>query len=249
MRIHFRTVVAMTAVLISLAACNKKSEETPPVATTAQPAAIPAPGGGDWRDQVIVTPAGGYLMGNPNAPVKLLEYASLTCPHCRDFSREAAAPLRDSYVKSGKLSWEFRSFPLNPIDVSATLLATCQGPVPFFKLVEQSYLEQDKWVLPFQQLTKPQQDALAKVPEAQQFAALAKAGGLDSFYRVRGLPEAKAQACLTDKTKIDAIVAMRDKGIKDDKVEGTPTFIINGNKVYQPPTWTALEPELKKAGG
>ena len=246
MRIRFIAVAA--AMLVSLAACNKKAEENAPSAPAASSAAIPAPAGSKWSDKVTVTPAGGYLIGNPDAPVRLVEYASLTCPHCRDFSREAMTPLRDKYVDSGKLSWEFRSFPLNPIDVSATLLATCQGPGPFFKLVEQNYQEQDKWVLPFQQLTKPQQDQLAKVPQAEQFAALAKAGGLDDFYRVRGLPEAKAQACLTDKAKIDAIVAMRDRGIKDDKVEGTPTFLINGNKVDQPPTWTALEPELKKAG-
>ena len=237
------------ALALTLAACGGGGNTTnagTPVAS-APVANVAAPNGGDWT-QVVSETERGFLMGNPNAPVKLVEYASLTCPHCRDFSREAMTPLRENYVDSGKLSWEFRSFPLNPIDVSATLLATCQGPGPFFKLVEQSYQEQDKWVLPFQQLTKPQQDQLARVPQAEQFAALAKAGGLDNFYRVRGLPEAKAQACLTDKAKIDAIVAMRDRGIKDDKVEGTPTFLINGNKVDQPPTWTALEPELKKAG-
>lgn len=245
MRIDFRTI-AMVAMLTGLAACDKKSEETPPAAQTAP---VAAPAGMTWSDKVSVTPEGGYLMGNPDAPVKLVEYASLTCPHCRDFSRDAAVPLREKYVDSGKVSWEFRSFALNPIDVAATLLATCQGPAPFFKLVEQNYLEQDKWVLPYQQLTKAQQDQLGALPPNQQFAGLAKAGGLDNFYRVRGLPAAKAEACLTDQKKIDAIVAMRDRGIKDDKVEGTPTFIINGTKVDQPPTWTALEPELKKAGG
>lgn len=247
MRVDFRAIVAVTA-LIALSACNKKSEESSPAAQTATATAVAPPTGTIWSDQVSVTPDGGYLMGNPNAAVKLVEYASLTCPHCRDFSREATVPLR-KYVDSGKVSWEFRSFALNPIDVAATLLATCQGPAPVFKLIEQSYLEQDKWVLPFQQLSKAQQDQLGTLPVNQQFAGLAKAGGLDNFYRVRGLPAAKAEACLSDQAKIDAVVAMRDRGIKDDKVEGTPTFLINGAKVDQPPTWTALEPELKKAGG
>lgn len=66
---------------------------------------------------------------------------------------------------------------------------------------------------------------------------------------MRGLPAAEAEACLTDKAKIDAIVAMRDRGIKQDKVEGTPTFIINGTKVDEPPSWIALEPVLRKAIG
>jgi protein-disulfide isomerase len=245
MRIDFRKAAAV-AVLVALAACNKKAEEPAPHAKTG---AVEAPAGTDWSETVSLTPEGGYLMGNPGAPVKLVEYASLTCPHCRDFSRDAAVTLRDNYVKSGKLSWEFRSFPLNPIDVAATLLATCQGPAPVFKLVEQSYAEQDKWVLPFQKLTKEQQAQIGAMPESQQFLGLAKVGGLDGFYRVRGLPAAKAEACLTDKAKIDAIVAMRDRGIKEDKVEGTPTFILNGEKVEEPPTWTAIEPVIRKATG
>jgi protein-disulfide isomerase len=239
--------IAALAALMMLAGCDKKADAPP--ASQTNTASLQAPAGTDWTETIGVTPEGGYLMGNPDAPVKLVEYASLTCPHCRDFSREAAAPLRDTYVKSGKVSWEFRSFPLNPIDVAATLLATCQGPGPVFKLVEQNYIEQDKWVLPFQKLSKQQQDQIAAMPADQQFVGLAKAGGLDAFYRVRGLTQAKAEACLSDKAKIDAIVAMRDRGIKEDKVEGTPTFIINDTKVDEPPTWTALEPVLKKAIG
>lgn len=246
MRIDIR-IAAGLALLAAMAGCDKKAE-TPPTAQVNE-AAIQAPAGTNWSETVNVTPEGGYVMGNPDAPVKFLEYASLTCPHCRDFSRDAFLSLRDNYVKSGKVSWEFRSFPLNPIDVAATLLATCRGPGPVFKLVEQTYAEQDKWVLPFQKLTKEQTDQIGAMPENQQFLGLAKAGGLDTFYRMRGLPAAEAEACLTDKAKIDAIVAMRDRGIKQDKVEGTPTFIINGTKVDEPPSWIALEPVLRKAIG
>lgn len=246
MRIDFRVAAAM-AMLIAMAGCNKKAEN--PAAPQANTAAVEAPPGTNWSETVSLTPEGGYLLGNPSAPVKLVEYASMTCPHCRDFARDATVTLRDNYVKSGKLSWEFRSFALNPIDVAATLLATCQGPAPVFKLVEQSYAEQDKWILPYQKLTQAQQNEIAAMPESQQFLGLAKAGGLDGFYRVRGLPSAKAETCLTDKAKIDAIVAMRDRGIKEDKVEGTPTLLINGEKVDEPPSWTALEPVIRKAIG
>ncbi len=246
MRIDVRITAAL-AMLIAASGCDNKADA--PVVTQANEAAVQAPAGTNWSETINVTPEGGYLMGNPDAPVKFLEYASLTCPHCRDFSRDASLSLRDNYVKSGKVSWEFRSFPLNPIDVAATLLATCRGPGPVFKLVEQTYAEQDKWVLPFQKLTKEQTDRIGAMPENQQFLGLAKAGGLDAFYRMRGLSAADAEACLTDKAKIDAIVAMRDRGIKEDKVEGTPTFIINGTKVDEPPSWTALEPVLRKAIG
>ena len=147
------------------------------------------------------------------------------------------------------MSWEVRSFALNQIDVAASLLAMCEGTGPFFKLIEQNYQEQDKWILPYQKLGDDVQKQLAAMPPAQQFLGLAKAGGLDSFYRVRGLPSAKAEACLTSQPGIDKIVAIRDRGIKQDNVEGTPTFLINGTKVDEPPSWPALEPVLKKAIG
>lgn len=242
-----KSAIAAVSALLALAACDKPAGED--VAGSNKTAPMAAPNGSDWTETVSITADGGYLMGNPDAPVKLVEYASLTCPHCRDFSRDASGPLRDNYIRSGKVSWEFRSFALNPIDVSASLLAMCQGPAPFFKLVEQVYAEQDKWVLPFQKLSADQQNQLAVLPPDQQFLGLARLGGLDGFFRVRGLPAAKAEACLTDKAMIDRIVSVRERGMKQDNVEGTPTFFINGTKVDQAPTWTALEPELKKVIG
>lgn len=247
MRFDGRMIFGAMATLLALAGCDKAADKAS--APSGPIAAVAPPSGTSWTETVTLTPSGGYLMGNPNASVKLVEYASLTCPHCRDFSKEAAAPLRDTYVASGRVSWEFRSFALNPIDVSATLLATCQGPAPFFKLIEQSYQEQEKWIQPFQKLSPAQQQALGAMPQEKQFQGLAKAGALDTFYRVRGLPGAKADACLTDKAAIDRIVAIRERGIKDDNVEGTPTFLINGVKVEVPPSWKDLEPELKKALG
>ncbi|MGE0775255.1 MAG: thioredoxin domain-containing protein [Sphingomonadaceae bacterium] len=246
MRIHVRMALALT-VLIGAAGCDKKADTPTAGETTMAPRE--APPGTDWTETVAVTPEGGYVMGNPDAPVKFVEYASFTCSHCRDFARDATASLRDTYVKSGNVSWELRSFPLNPIDVAATLLVTCQGPGPVFKLMEQTFLEQDKWIQPYQKLTEQQQNQIAAMPEDQQFLGLARAGGLDTFYRVRGLPAARAEACLTDKAKIDAVVAMRDRGIKEDNVEGTPSFMINGEKIEEPPSWSAIEPVIKKAIG
>lgn len=248
MRVNGRMML-VAGVALALAGCDKGAGDKGSAPSSASLEKIAPPAGSSWTETVVETANGGYLMGNPNAPVKLVEYASLTCPHCRDFARDATATLRDKYVASGRVSWEFRSFALNPIDVSATLLATCQGTGPFFTLVEQSYAEQEKWIKGFQNLSTDQQKALGALPQDQQFAGLAKAGGLDTFYRVRGLPAAKADACLVNKAAIDKIVAIREHGIKDDNVEGTPTFIINGTKVDLPPSWSDLEPELKKALG
>ena len=92
---------------------------------------------------------------------------------------------------------------LNGIDVVASLLARCQGPGPFFKLVEQVYAEQPNWVAKFQQITPAEQARIQALPTDQQPLATAKAGQLIDFFRARGLPEAKAEACLTDKAGIE----------------------------------------------
>ena len=82
----------------------------------------------DWTRVASATAAGGFVMGNPAAKVKLVEYGSLTCPHCRHFDETAAAPLA-AYVRTGRVSWEFRPFLLSGYDIPATLTASCTGPV------------------------------------------------------------------------------------------------------------------------
>lgn len=237
--------LGMAALALATAGCDQK-DATAPDAKVAAPV-IPAPNGGDWTEQVVATPQGGFLMGNPNAPVKLLEYASLTCPHCSDFSANAAEPLKAKYVKTGQVAWEFRNFVLNPLDVAATLLARCQGPGPFFKLTEQAYAEQEKWIGQFSATSKPDMDRMAALPQDKQFVALAKAAGLDQFFRARGLPEAKIEACLSDKAALDAILAIRDRGTKEDKVTGTPSFLINGRPQEGVYDWVGLEAKLREA--
>ena len=95
-------MMMVAGIVLALAGCDKAADDT---SGSGQPAAaIAPPAGTSWADAVVETANGGYLMGNPNAPVKLVEYASLTCPHCRDFARDAQGPLRDNYVASGRVS-------------------------------------------------------------------------------------------------------------------------------------------------
>jgi protein-disulfide isomerase len=239
----------MVALALTLAACDKKGGEGAPSQSAKAAPAIPAPNGGDWTEQVTATPQGGFLMGNPDAPVKLVEYASLTCPHCRDFTAHAADALRQNYVKTGRVSWEFRNFVLNPLDVAATLLARCQGPGPYFKLAEQAYADQDQWVKKFNDAGEAELKRISALPEDQQFVALAKAAGLDQFFRARGLPEAKIEACLKDKAGLQRIIALRDLGSNSDKVTGTPSFLINGELQENVYDWPTLEGKLRGALG
>ena len=245
--------IAVATLALALAGCGKKDEAAKtdaPTGTASASTAAPvaAPAGQDWTTTIVATPEGGFRMGNPNAPVKLVEYASLTCPHCAAFANESADKV-ENYVRKGTVSWEFRTFVLNAIDISASLLARCQGPEPFFKLVEQTYAEQHNWALKYQNLTEADTKRIGALPEDQQFAEIAKLGGLDQFYGARGLPAAKAQACLTDKASRDTLIALRDRGTNQDGVTGTPTFIVNGKIAEDTYDWTALEPKLKAAGG
>jgi protein-disulfide isomerase len=241
--------LGMVALALAAAGCDKKDAGSTPAGSAKAVPAIAAPNGGDWTEQVSATPQGGFLMGNPNAPVKLIEYASLTCPHCRDFTKNAADPLRDKYVKTGQVSWEFRNFVLNPLDVAATLLARCQGPGPFFKLSEQTYADQDAWVKKFNDAGEAELKRISALPEDQQFLALAKASGLDQFFRARGLPEAKINACLADKGALQRIVALRELGTNEDKVTGTPAFLLNGELQENVFDWPTLEGKLREKIG
>ncbi len=243
--------IAAAALMLALGGCSKKGDTTTDAGTaaasTSAAAPVAPPAGQDWTTTVAATPEGGFRMGNPDAPVKLVEYASLTCPHCAAFANESADKV-EGLVKKGTVSWEFRTFVLNAIDISASLLARCQGPQPFFKLVEQTYAEQHNWALKYQDLKPDDTKRISALPQDQQFLAIAKVGGLDQFFRSRGLPDAKATACLTDSKAQDALVALRDRGTNQDGVTGTPTFIVNGKLAEDTYDWKSLEPKLKAAG-
>lgn len=225
MKIDFRWAVAVLA--LAVASCGK--QEATDANTTGNAAATTAAATGqDWTETVTATPEGGFRMGNPDAPVKLVEYASLTCPHCADFSINGAPKLRDEYVRAGKVSWEFRTFVLNAVDVTVSLMVRCQGEGPFFKLVEQTYAEQKNWAPNVSKVDNAEFTRIQGLPENQQFVAFAKATGMDQFFRARGLTEAKAEQCLSDKAALDKLVAIRDHGVNQDKITGTPSFLING---------------------
>lgn len=237
---------ALAGLALFAAACDKKDAGTG-AAPSAPVASVPPPAGQQWTEVVSATPDGGFVMGNPNAPVKVLEFGSLTCPHCAAFSKEGTAGLRD-YVKSGRVSWEFRTFLLNPIDVPVSLLARCQGAGPFFKLIDDTYAEQANWIKGFENTSPAEQARIQALPEQARVAAIAKMGKMDEFYRARGLPEAKADACLADKAATDKLVDIRQKAT-DMGVTGTPSFFFNGaiqSGIYD---WPTMQAALRGALG
>ena len=111
--------IALAAASFTTTACNAEKSGDKGVTESAPVKPVAPPKDGDWSSVVSETTAGGYLMGNPNAKVQVVEFGSMTCPHCAEFDEEAMKPLVDNYVKSGKVGFEFRNFVRDPFDVAA----------------------------------------------------------------------------------------------------------------------------------
>ena len=212
-------------------------------------ASIPAPNGGDWSQTVTQTDQGSFVMGNPDAPVKLVEFASYTCPACASFAEKGEPQLIDKYVKTGQVSFELRNFVRDPADLGAALLARCGGPGPFFTLSDQIFAAQEEWMGKLQNLTPADQQALQTMPPAQVATTIADRAGLIEFVRVRGIPEEKARACLADQQATERLVAMTSEGAERYQVPGTPAFLINGKLAQDASQWETLEPKLRQALG
>jgi protein-disulfide isomerase len=244
-RLAFTTLAASAA--LALTACGSKEDTAAGGgAPTGGPVApVAAPAGQMWSDVVSATPEGGMRMGNPNAPIKLVEYGSLSCPHCAKLSNDGFRSLVDNYVNSGRVSYEFRSFAIHGIDVPLTLLAECGGPGTFFGMVEQLYANQES-VMTRAQQGDAQAQAAANLPRQQQLVAVAQAYGLMDFFSQRGISTDQAKACLANTAAAEQVAKQAEAAGKAG-IDSTPTILINGDKI-EAHTWQELEPELKARG-
>lgn len=240
-------VTALVAVLASTACSGERGNDSVSAAAI-EAKAVKPPAGGDWSQMVAATDAGGFVMGNPNAAVKLVELGSLTCSHCANFDKTGFPALVENYVKKGLVSFEFRNFVRDPIDLTASLVTRCNGAGSFFPLTEAMFKQQGELMQRFQ-AAGAQMQALQSLPPAQQFAEYAKIGGLQQWAAQRGVPSTKLGQCLTNQAEIERLVQMNaDATSQYPDFPGTPAFILNGNLV-EGSTWELLEPELKKAIG
>jgi protein-disulfide isomerase len=241
-------LLAATAIFAS-AACNAE-KGTATTNASGPIESVAAPNNGDWTKMVVRTPEGGYLMGNPKADVKLIEFGSMTCPHCAEFEEKGGEPLISNYVKSGRVSYEFRNFVRDPFDLTAALIARCAGPDRFFPLTRALYTNQREWTGKLQEVPKEQFAALQNLGPEKQFAEIAKMADLVSWAAQRGVPSAKSNVCLTDQNEINLLVQMNgDATSQYPEFTGTPSFVINGKLLEQTATWDKLEPQLRDALG
>jgi len=213
-------------------------------ATVATKPVAKAPVTRDWTKTVVATPEGGFRMGNPGAPIKLVEYGSLACPHCRHFEETGYKPLLQGYVRTGRVSYEFRNLLINGPDMSISLLAHCAGPARFFPMSELVYATQEQWQKKIEGMDEA---SLDKLTDQQRIIRYAEVGGMAQIAGRFGVTPARAKQCLADPKGLERLINMT-KTAMDNGIGHTPTFIING-KVTDASTWEALEPLIKQAGG
>lgn len=169
-------------------------------------------------------------LGSDQAPVTLVEYASLSCSHCADFHNKVFPELKEKYIETGKVRYVFREFPLNNEAFAAAALARCVGDDKFFAFVDALFTTQQSWFC---------QDCDA-------------AAELKKLWKQAGFGEDKFKQCLdpkTNKAQLDAIIAIKERGAKKFGVDSTPTFFVNGEKVAGVTSLEdlekAIEPHLK----
>ena len=197
----------------------------------------------NWLQTAARTPEGGFRIGNPNARVKVIEYLSLTCPHCAAFAHEGGERLFQTYVRSGRVSVEYRNFVLNGYDLAAAFITRCASPTEYFSMSHELLGTQPRWMGRMQNLTEAQRNELRALPPLQAMQRIVAMLGLEAIATRHGITPARQRTCLADQAGLDQIdalgVAARGLG-----VTGTPTFFINGRAVNTN-VWSGIEPLLR----
>jgi protein-disulfide isomerase len=185
---------------------------TQPDTAVAQPAA----GGGEVPIAELMTPGplGDQAQGAADAPVTIIEYASMTCPHCSHFHETTYPEMKKKYIDTGKIRFIFREFPLDPLATAASMLARCAGGDKYFPLIETFFAQQKDWVV-----QKPLQPLFAIAQQA-------------------GFTQQSFNECLANQQMENGIVESRTRATTKFNVNSTPTFFING-KIFR----GALTPE------
>lgn len=148
------------------------------------------------------------VVGNPDAPVTLIEYASLGCPHCADFHKDVYPQIKKNYIDTGKVKLIYRDFPLGRPATAASMIARCAGPQRYFGMIEIFFNSQAQWSRAENPL-----DALKKVA------------------RFGGMSGQDVDQCLSNQELLTHIYQKADAAQKEYEINSTPSFIVNGETI------------------
>jgi protein-disulfide isomerase len=158
------------------------------------------------------------ILGNPDAPITIVEYASLTCPHCAHFANDILPEIKKAWIDTGKVKLVLRDFPLDEPALRAAMIARCAPPDRYYAFADAFFGAQEKWVR-----SRDYHEALAR---------LAKLGGMS---------KEQFDACLSNTELENKIVEGRLKASQALDVTSTPTFFVNGSKLAGAPTVEELD--------
>ncbi|RJF87858.1 DsbA family protein [Oleomonas cavernae] len=184
--------------------------EKKPAATgqaPAAPAAAPAPASPPPAAVPAAAVDGAFVLGSPDAKVTVIEYASMTCPHCAHFATTTFAEVKKQFIDTGKIRFVYRDFPLDGVALRASMLAQCAGAERVEPLIELLFRSQATW-------------ARAADPIA----------ALKQTVKLAGVGDGQADACLADEALKNKVAQSRFNAERDFKIESTPSFVI-GTKV------------------
>ncbi|USG62190.1 DsbA family protein [Sneathiella marina] len=163
-----------------------------------------------------------HVLGDRNAPILIIEYASMTCPHCAHFHETAFPGLKENYFDTGKAALAFRHFPFDRYAFQASVLAECSGPDKFFAITDILFKRQAEWTRA-ENIT----EALIKIGKQS------------------GISQKKFEACLADEKLGESILTQRLVGSTEYGVNSTPTLFIEGEKYEDDRSFAALDEFLK----
>ena len=172
-------------------------------------------------DLAVEGPLGDVVMGKADAPVTIIEYASMTCSHCANFAERTFPELKKRYIDTGKVKYILREFPLDPLAAAGFMLARCAGKDKYYPLVEALFAQQKTWAV-----QKPIEPLMAIAKQA-------------------GFTQETFNACLSDQKVLEGIEAVRARGAEKLGVNSTPTFFINGKVIRGDMTIEQMDKEIQ----
>ena len=211
-----RRELLTTGAVLALGAVAASSGVLPPFANLAfAEDNNPSP-----EDLAHAGPGGDIMIGSDKAPVTIIEYASMTCPHCAHFEETTLPELKKRYIDTGKVRYVMREFPLDALAAAGFMLARCAGPDKYETVVETLFAKQPDWVV--------QQPIAPLMAIAKQF----------------GFTEESFNQCLANQKVLDNIQAVRDRASEKLGVNSTPTFFINGKRLQGDVSIDAMAKEI-----
>lgn len=193
----------------------------------------------DWNAETARTETG-HRVGNPEAPMQLIEYVSYTCPHCAHFEQESEAELKYVYVLEGLAAVEIRHLIRNPIDVAAALVTECGAPENFFNNHRAMLFTQDQWLARAQEASEAQQNRWNGGTIASRMRAIGSDLNFHEIMEGRGYSYSDIDNCLGDSEKALELVERSSANSAEFNVAGTPSFVLNGELLEGVHSWPTL---------